>query len=342
MINELMQTGGPVVLSVIVPVYNAMDCLEKCINSIRRQTMTNLEIIIVDDGSTDNTGALCEKLAMMDKRIRVFHKENGGSSSARNVGIDNAVGEYLGFVDADDYIEPLMYERLLSAAMQTNLLMIQTSRDEINEDGTRREDVCTPPEKSEIFDTLIIMRELLLHRGDCSFCTRLTHKSLFENLRFPEGELNEDFYLLVQMLPKIKKVAVLPYQDYHVFYRMQSNSRTKDENYFPRVFSDIVVNADRVSAIVEKSYPVLVDEAFRFGMFQRLDYMLHIPIIMMNSHNKFYKEVKKYLRKNKYKALNNRFLTKKNKQYIFILGTAPKLARKIHRIKMKGNKENAE
>lgn len=335
-----MQTGGSVVLSVIVPAYNAMDCLEKCINSIRRQTMSNLEIIIVNDGSTDNTGALAEKLAMMDKRIKVFHKENGGSSSARNMGIENAKGEYLGFVDADDFIEPLMYERLLSAALDTGLLMIQTSRDEINEDGTRRPDVCIPPKKSEIFDSIIIMRELLLHRGDCSFCTRITHKSLFESLRFPEGELNEDFYLLVQMLPKIKKVAVIPYQDYHVFYRMQSNSRTTDENYFPSVFTDIVVNADRVSLIVEKSYPVLTEEAFRFGMFQRLDYMLHIPIAMMNGRNKFYKEVKKYLRKNKYRALKNKFLTRKNKQYIFLLGTAPKLVRKIHRIKMKGNKEN--
>lgn len=99
------------------------------------------------------------------------------------------------------------------------------------------------------------MRELLLHRGDCSFCTRLTHRSLFENRRFPEGELNEDFYLLVQMLPEVPGIAVLPQQDYHVFYRYGSNTRTHDENYFPPVFTDIVRNADRVSKIVEGAVP---------------------------------------------------------------------------------------
>ena len=187
------------------------------------QTYRNLEILLVDDGSTDGTGKLCDDLALEDERIRVFHKENGGSSSARNLAIAQAKGEYLGFVDSDDYIEPEMYERLLAAAQEENLLMVQCSRDEIDERGNRLPDVCEPPEEAEIRDSQFIMRELLLHRGDCSFCTRLTHRSLFENRRFPEGELNEDFYLLVQMLPEVPGIAVLPQQDYHVFYRSDSD-----------------------------------------------------------------------------------------------------------------------
>ena len=335
-----MFENRPILLSVIVPAYNVMDCLERCTDSIRRQTIPNMEIIIVDDGSTDNTGALAEKIALMDKRVRVFHKENGGSSSARNVGIENARGEYLGFVDADDYIEPEMYERLLRVALSEQLSMVQTSRDEIGQDGEKMPDVCVPPQNPQIFESHHIMRELLLHRGDCSFCTRITHISLFENLRFPEGELNEDFYLLVQMLPQIPVIAVLPWQDYHVVYRMGSNSRTNDENYFPRVFTDIVVNADRVTDIVREDFPNLDTEAERFGLFQRLDYMLHIPIMLMNSKNTFYVEVKKYLGKNKFRALKNPYLTERDKKYILILGTAPKLARRIHRIKMKGSKKN--
>lgn len=333
-----MSDNKTILLSVIVPAYNAMDCLEKCINSIRKQTFPSIEIIIVDDGSTDNTGALAEMIAMSDKRVRVFHKENGGSSSARNLGIENARGEYIGFVDADDFIEPMMYERMLRVAMQEGFLMVQTSRDEIAFDGSRLPDVCIPPEKPEAFESEYILRELLLHRGDCSFCTRLTHKSLFENLRFPEGELNEDFYLLVNMIHKVPFVAVLPEQDYHVYYRQESNSRTNDKDKFPRVYTDIVVNADRVMEIVKDHYPALEKEAFRFGLYQRLDYMLHIPVAMMNRGNTFYLDVVKYLRKNKYKAMKNPYLSKKNKQYIFILGTVPKLARKIHQIKMKGNR----
>lgn len=233
-------------------------------------------------------------------------------------------------MDSDDYIEPEMYERLLAAAQEENLLMVQCSRDEIDERGNRLPDVCEPPEEAEIRDSQFIMRELLLHRGDCSFCTRLTHRSLFENRRFPEGELNEDFYLLVQMLPEVPGIAVLPQQDYHVFYRYGSNSRTHDENYFPSVFTDIVRNADRVSRIVEEQYPLLAQEAMRFGLFQRLDYMLHIPVTMMNSDNEFYQQVKQYLRKHKKEIRKNPYLTKKNKTYLLLLGTAPKLVRKVH------------
>ena len=293
----------PIIISVIVPVYNIFEYLPRCVDSIRKQTYPYLDIILVDDGSTDRTGALAEKLALEDKRIRVFHKENGGSSSARNLGIAQAKGEYLGFVDSDDYIEPEMYERLLAAAQEENLLMVQCSRDEIDERGNRLPDVCEPPEEAEIRDSQFIMRELLLHRGDCSFCTRLTHRSLFENRRFPEGELNEDFYLLVQMLPEVPGIAVLPQQDYHVFYRYGSNTRTHDENYFPPVFTDIVRNADRVSKI---------------------------PVTMMNSDNEFYQQVKQYLRKHKKEIRKNPYLTKKNKTYLLLLGTAPKLVRKVH------------
>lgn len=336
--EKTMSDQRPILLSVIVPAYNAMDCLERCVTSIRKQTLNSLEILIVDDGSTDNTGALAEKIAMMDKRVRVFHKENGGSSSARNFGIDKARGEYLGFVDADDYIEPDMYAKMLSVALNENFVMVQTSRDEIAADGSRLEDVCIPPEKPEAFDQQYIVRELLLHRGDCSFCTRITQHSLFEGLRFPEGELNEDFLLLMQMMPRVPFVAILPDQDYHVYYRAESNSRTQDPDAFPRVFTDIVVNADRAQSIVRENYPELEEEAFRFALYQRLDYMLHIPVSKMSADNTFYQEVKVFLRKNMFKAQKNKYLSKKNKQYIMILGIAPKLARKVHKLKMKGNK----
>lgn len=321
----------PVLISVIVPVYNTVNYLERCVDSIRRQTWRNLEIILVDDGSTDNSGAMAEKIAMEDRRVKVFHKENGGSSSARNLGISQARGDYIGFVDSDDYIEPEMYERLLAVALSEQLLMVQVSRDEIDEQGNRMEDVCVPPEQAELWECRQFMRELLLHRGDCSFCTKLIHASLLKGERFPEGELNEDFNLLVRLLPKIPAVAILPEQDYHVFYRYGSNTRTRDEEEFPQVFTDIVKNADRVWAIVQREYPELLPEAMRFGLFQRLDYMLHIPISRMGKGNSFYMEVKTYLKEHRRDAISSSFLTKKNKQYLFLLGTAPVLTRKVHR-----------
>lgn len=325
-----MDSEKPILISVIVPVYNIFEYLERCVNSIRKQSYPYLDIILVDDGSTDRTGALAEKMALEDTRIRVFHKENGGSSSARNLGISMAKGEYIGFVDSDDYVEPQMYERLLAAALQENLLMVQCSRDEIDENGNLMENVCEPPAEAEIVDSEYFMKELLMHRGDCSFCTKLTHASLLKEERFPEGELNEDFNLLIRLLPQIPAIAILPQQDYHVFYRYGSNSRTRDESYFPPVFTDIVINADRVQQIVEQKYPSLLQETMRFGLYQRLDYMLHIPIPMMNGQNEFYMEVKRYLHKHRRDARKNPYLTAKNKRYLFLMGTAPKLARKFH------------
>lgn len=326
------QSQRPALISVIVPVYNTYDLLSRCVNSIRRQTYRNLEIILVDDGSTDNSGALAEKMAMEDKRVRVFHKENGGSSSARNLGIEKARGDFIGFVDSDDYIEPEMYERLLAVAIEENLLMVQISRDEIDEQGNRMPDVCVPPEQPELWECENFMRELLLHRGDCSFCTKLLHASLLKEERFPEGELNEDFYLLVRLLPKIPAVAILPEQEYHVFYRYGSNTRTRNQDEFPQVFTDIVKNADRVYEIVEREYPALLPEAMRFGLFQRLDYMLHIPISLMNRKNEFYCQVKKYLKKHRKDILHSAYLTRRNKVYLLLLGTAPRFVRRVHKI----------
>ncbi len=323
-------------ISVIVPVYNIeSEYLERCIGSICGQTYQNLDIILVDDGSTDGSGSICDRFATEDSRVRVFHKENGGSSSARNLGIKEAKGEYIGFIDSDDYIEPDMYELLVGAVEKYNAPMAQISRDEIDETGMRMPDICVPPKEELRITSEDMMRELLMHRGDCSYCTRITHKALFVDREFPVGKLNEDFYLLTHMLTDIKHLVILPKQCYHVFYRMNSNSRKKDKNDFSRVFTDIVDNADMVTQLVEDKYPMLLPVAMRFGFFQRLDYLLHIPIAQMTKENGFYKNVVFYLRRNVWKMFTNSYLTKKNKIYLFLLTLAPKMVRKGH-AKMKG------
>lgn len=324
-----------ILLSIIVPVYNIKDCLERCVESIRNQTWRNLEILLVDDGSTDGTGALCDALGERDGRIRVFHKENGGSSSARNLGIREAKGAWLGFVDSDDWIDADMYERLLETALAFGADIAQASRDEIDAQGKRRPDVCAPPKETCFCASRDFMRELLLHRGDCSFCTKLVKRELFETRRFPEGKLNEDFYLLVDLLSCVDGICILPDQMYHVFYRIGSNTRRKDKNDFSRVFVDIVDNADYAEALVWKNYPQLTQEAVRFGLFQRLDYMLHIPVSGMVNTDAFYCNVKKYLRAHVKDTLVNPYLTKKNRIYLLLLTIAPKTVRRVHGWKMR-------
>ena len=110
-------------ISVIVPVYNTEKYLDRCIQSILAQTYTNFELLLIDDGSTDSSGVICERYAELDSRVRVFHKENGGASSARNVGLDNARGEFVGFVDADDYVLPEFLSNFINICIGEDLLV---------------------------------------------------------------------------------------------------------------------------------------------------------------------------------------------------------------------------
>lgn len=318
-------------ISIIVPVYNIKEYLPRCVDSLRAQTYSNIEILLVDDGSTDGTGALCDELAAKDGRIRVFHKENGGSSSARNLGLSKAQGEYIGFVDSDDYVEPDMYEGLYRALQEQDAQIAQVGRNEIDEQGNLLPDICIPPEETEFLQSRDFLKELLMHRGDCSFCTKLFAKSLLKGREFPVGLLNEDFHLLVNMLPKVKGIVSLPGYKYHVFYRIGSNSRKQNKEDFSRVFADSVDNADMVSGIVEKEFEDLKKVAFRFGIFQRLEYLLHIPVSQMTKDNAFYQRVIKYMRKNWWRSMVNPHLTLKNKCYHTLFVPAPKLLRKLHR-----------
>lgn len=324
-------TEPAALISVIVPVYNIMEYLPRCVESVCRQTYENLEILLVDDGSTDGTGALCDTLAAKDGRIRVFHKKNGGTSSARNLGIAMAGGEYLGFVDSDDYIEPDMYEKLMEALKESEGDIVQIGRNEVDEEGNILPDICIPPVQKEVISSRDFLEELLMHRGDCSFCTKLVRKTCFEKWQFPEGVLNEDFHLLVQMLTEVPRVISLPGYGYHVFYRIGSNTRKEKKEHFSRVFSDNVDNADLVYAMVEERLPDLVPTALRFGVFQRLDYMLHVPVGQMNKENVKYTEIVSWLRKNWFRAMKNPILTKKNKVYHTLFVLAPRSVREIHR-----------
>ena len=238
-------------ISIIIPAYNIEDLIIRCVESVCSQTYPSelMEVIVVDDGSTDDTYNRVQKFIddhegtdVSMPHIILLHQENGGSSKARNLGISAATGEYLGFVDADDFIDSHMYETLMKAIEKNStdeepVLMAQISRDEIAQDGTKLPDVCIPPADEKIVTGAEHLRTLLMHTGDASFCTKLTSRKLFtgECKGFPEGELNEDFYLMIHMLKNVKKLVILPQQYYHVFYRLGSNSRKKadQKDYFP-------------------------------------------------------------------------------------------------------------
>ncbi|MCL2254134.1 MAG: glycosyltransferase [Lachnospiraceae bacterium] len=318
-------------ISVIIPVYNTVRFLEKCITSVMRQTFANLEIIIVNDGSTDGSGELARRLKESDSRIKVYDQENKGASSARNYGISVATGEYISFIDSDDYIAPQMYDELIDFIIREKLEVAQISRVEIDLMGQRLPDVCFPPRQETVVDNAEFFRELFLHRGDASFCTKLIKSSLLVNERFPEGVLNEDFHLLIRLLQKVTRIGILPGRYYHVVYHSDSTTRIKSEDSFSRVYHDIIDNADMIETLVSDKYLELSEEAKRFALYQRLEYLLHVPIAQMNRGNVFYRNVIRYLRRNMLRMVKNHYLSRKNKVYLILFAVAPKIGRIVHR-----------
>ena len=177
-------------VSIIVPVYNVEKYLSKCIDSILAQTYKNLEIILVDDGSKDNSGTICDEYSKKDKRIKIIHKPNGGISDVRNHGLKIATGDYIGFVDSDDYIAEDMFETLVSLLEKNDAdISIVSFYEYYNGKliGVREN------ENVEIMNKVEAIKELLIDRKIQSYTwNKLFKKELFDGLQFPVGKNFED------------------------------------------------------------------------------------------------------------------------------------------------------
>ena len=342
-VKEQLESSEPLI-SVVVPVYNAAAFLKNTVGTIREQTLRDLEILLVDDGSRDDSADICRSLAQEDDRIRVFFKENGGASSARNVGIKNACGKYIGFVDADDLILPDMYERLYEGALRYEQklasekevqaggdgFIVQIGRREIDVNGKALPDVVFAPQEDTFVPAEEFARSLLLYYGDASFCTSLLPASYMKQHLFEEGVMGEDFLLLIKMSESIHGVLRLAATGYQVVHRAGSATRKEDPFHFSKAYTDIVRHADYVEQEMVPRHPDLMPAAKFFGLYERLDYMLHIPIAQMNAENAFYISVRSYLRRNFLQMLQSRQLTWKNKAYLVLLTWMPRTTRQIH------------
>lgn len=195
-------------ISVIVPVYNTELYIDKCIQSILNQTYQNLEIILVDDGSTDGSAEKCDLYARMDQRIRVIHKQNGGQASARNVGLDVCVGKYIGFVDSDDWIEPNMYLILLEQLEKYNADLAICGRYDAYENSEKRI-LSRGLGKNGLYDVYQIFPQMILGQlSDFSVCDKLHRREFWENIRFPDGEIYEDFAVMYKVILSAKNIVL--------------------------------------------------------------------------------------------------------------------------------------
>lgn len=209
----------PPLLSIIVPIYNVEEYLEECINSILIQEFKDYELILVDDGSPDGCGKICDDYAVKDSRIRVIHKTNGGLSSARNAGIDIAQGRYLSFIDSDDFISSDYYlgnMQYLLSHQEVDMLVAQVCY----YDGDKNKIAYN--KSRELFDEREILNYMLSMEYISSAWINIYKADIFSDLRFPEGRIYEDGYILTDIVKKVKKVYLSNMGIY--YYRNRENS----------------------------------------------------------------------------------------------------------------------
>ena len=211
-------------ISVIIPVYNTSRFLDRCVKSVIDQTYNNLEIILVDDGSTDDSAQICDEWAKKDERIVVLHKENGGLSDARNHGIEKARGEFLAFVDSDDYIENNMYEEMLRALLKNDCDISCCGR------YYKKGDVITKSrclEQPRVMTVQEAIHELLINGCvEEAIWDKLYKKELWKDIRFPKNEVNEDLVVLPLVLSKSNRVVHVALPFYYYCYNSMSITKS--------------------------------------------------------------------------------------------------------------------
>ncbi len=209
-------------ISIVIPVYNTSIYLEKCINTVINQTYSNLEIIIVDDGSTDNSAKICEEFSCKDNRIKVIHQKNSGLSAARNTGIKNATGDYILFIDSDDYID-LYYVEKLEKSITKELADIAVCGIIYFEEESVPLSI-QEAKKTTVLNNNEQMRAFLTQEQyiPVSTWTKMYKRSLFNTLRFPVGKYHEDIFTTYKLLDLSQRTVVIPEALY--WYRQRPNS----------------------------------------------------------------------------------------------------------------------
>ena len=206
-------------VSLIVPVFNVESYLTQCLESIRDQDYQNLEILIIDDGSTDKSGDICDRYALLDTRAIVFHTENHGLAMARNIGLDKAKGDYITFLDSDDWMEPNAVSKLVECAQEydSDIVVGGVYREWIN-----KTEIANMPDKITVYDGEEALSELICEGYLRQFVwNKIYRASCFSKLRFPEGRLHEDMYVTYHVLYEAKRVVFITDVLFH--YRMRKS-----------------------------------------------------------------------------------------------------------------------
>lgn len=240
-------------ITIIVPVFNVLKYLPKCLNSILCQTYTNIEVIVVDDGSNDGSEVICDNFATKDSRVKVIHQSNQGLSEARNVGLTKANGEYIGFVDSDDWISHQMYERLYGELIRNKADIAACGRYTATDQGVYSK-------KQGYSDTtkLLTRKEALISLATFkeisnSACDKLYRKSTLLVTPFPQGRYYEDLYSMSDIISRCNKIVYIDTPYYYYYQRKNSITHTFSAQHLMNHFEAAIYRNQKI----EMSYPEL-------------------------------------------------------------------------------------
>lgn len=293
-------------ISIIVPVYKVEKYLSKCVDSILAQTFTDFELILVDDGSPDSCGKICDEYALKDSRIKVIHKENGGLSDARNAGIAVAKGEYLGFVDSDDYIAPDMYE-LLYRLIRENDADISICDAVLVDEETEVNYVDS--EKKYILERESALKEMIFKRlFAVNAWNKLYKKELFSDTLYPKGMLYEDLAITYKLIDKTKRLVYIPAKKYA--YVQRKGSIMNQTGY--------KVKVDKVLIVREMIEHFNMRSCFTELFAGMIRYLLNDIYKMASSGNlvqgqEYLRELEKVIKQHRSLIKVNKYLTFKEK-----------------------------
>jgi len=287
-------------LSIIVPVYNVETYLRRCLDSIIKQSISDFELILINDGSTDNSGNICDEYHLIDSRILVIHQKNGGLSSARNAGLDVARGQFIGFVDSDDWIDSDMYELLYNCIINyhADISVCAIAWCE----GEQKSNVCTIEEDLLELTPIQALSFLTYNlKGGISYsaCNKLFASNLFDNIRFPLGKIYEDIKVAYLTIEKANKVVFLNKTKYNYFVNMESLSKSK---FNKKKYYDKKELITQKFQYLNEKYPKLYKKLYAEYINMHLEFISWITINSVDMNLEF-KESCKELKKEFFKAV---------------------------------------
>ena len=296
-------------ISIIVPIYNVEKYLKECIESIINQTYKNIEIILVDDGSPDNCGKICEEYSQKDKRIIVIHKENGGLSDARNKGIDIAKGDYLTFIDSDDFVNIDYIEKLYSSIKLNNTELAQCGISKVNENNEIIEKLNY--DENYIKTSHEILNELYGKHliENVVIWNKMYAKELFKNIRFPVGKIHEDEFTTYKIFYSVDRISLL--SDCLYNYR-QTNESIIGKKFNKKRLNLLEALEERMNFFKNRNEIDLYEKTLKFYIEQLRLYYIKVKKYIEDSEYRQKNIIKKY--KNTYKNyLKNKNLHIKDK-----------------------------